>query len=94
MKGRASLGGRHGGSNARRLPTKQFALLREVVSDILSQSTAPEAKTFDADAWLRAWLETEQPGLAGRRPADLMSTTDGMKAVERLLGSVLSGSYQ
>lgn len=78
----------------RRLPAKQFADLRVVVSNILEQSTAIEAKSFDADAWLRDWLQTRQPGLGGSRPADYMSTPDGVKVVERLLWSMVTGAYQ
>lgn len=62
--------------------------------ELVANSTAPEAKDFDAARWLGRWLEVSQPALGGRRPADLMDTPTGSDVVLRLLGALESGAYQ
>jgi len=65
-----------------------------IAQDIVANSTAEEAKDFDAAKWLGVWLERSQPALGGRKPADLIDTPTGLEVVARLLGSIESGSYQ
>ena len=65
-----------------------------MAQEIVANSTAPEAKGFDAAKWLGQWIERPQPALGGRRPADLLDTPTGIEVVARLLGSIESGSYQ
>jgi len=65
-----------------------------IAQDIIANSTAEEAKNFDAAKWLGVWLERSQPALGGRKPADLIDTPTGLEVVARLLGSIESGSYQ
>jgi len=65
-----------------------------IAQDIIANSTAEEAKHFDAAKWLGVWLERPQPTLGGRKPADLIDTPTGLEVVARLLGSIESGSYQ
>lgn len=67
-----------------------IALAQEIVAD----STAPDAKDFDAAKWLGRWLELPQPALGGRKPAELLDTPTGLEVVRRLLGSIASGAYQ
>jgi putative toxin-antitoxin system antitoxin component (TIGR02293 family) len=62
--------------------------------DMVANSTAPEARNFDAAKWLGRWLETPQPALGGRKPAELLDTPTGLDVVLRLLGALESGSYQ
>lgn len=61
---------------------------------IVDNSTASEAKDFDVAPWLGAWIETPQPALGGRKPADLLDTPSGLEAVLRILGALESGAYQ
>lgn len=70
------------------------ARLLGLAQAIVADSTAPEAKGFDAARWLGQWLDRPQPSLGGRRPGDLVDTPTGLDAVSRLLGSIASGSYQ
>ncbi|MFO1356707.1 MAG: MbcA/ParS/Xre antitoxin family protein [Gammaproteobacteria bacterium] len=49
---------------------------------------------FNAARWLGKWIETAQPALGGRKPADLLDTPTGLDMVSRLLGSIQSGAYQ
>ena len=65
-----------------------------IAQDIVENSTAPEAKHFDAAKWLGQWIERPQPSLGGRKPADLIDTPTGVEMVARLLGSIESGAYQ
>jgi putative toxin-antitoxin system antitoxin component (TIGR02293 family) len=65
-----------------------------IAQEIVANSTAREAKTFDATKWLGQWIERPQPALGGRKPADLLDTPTGFEVVARLLGSSESGAYQ
>ena len=65
-----------------------------IAQNMVSESTAPEAKTFDAAKWLGRWIEQPQPALDGLKPSDLLDTPTGVGVVARLLGSIESGAYQ
>jgi putative toxin-antitoxin system antitoxin component (TIGR02293 family) len=65
-----------------------------IAQEIVANSTASGAKTFDATKWLGQWIERPQPALGGRKPADLLDTPTGVELVARLLGSIESGAYQ
>jgi putative toxin-antitoxin system antitoxin component (TIGR02293 family) len=71
-----------------------IARLLGMASGIVSNSTAPEARDFDAAKWLGRWLETPQSALGGRKPAELVDTPTGFQVVARLLGAIESGAYQ
>ena len=61
--------------------------------EILKDSTSPEAEHFDAARWLGRWIETPQPALGGKKPADLLDTEIGAGMVDRTLGALRSGAY-
>ena len=65
-----------------------------IAQGIVENSTASQAKGFDAAKWLGQWIERPQPSLGGRKPADLIDTPTGVEVVARLLGSIESGAYQ
>ena len=65
-----------------------------IAQDIVGNSTAAEAKDFDAAKWLGQWIERPQSALGGRKPADLIDTPTGVEIVARLLGAIESGAYQ
>lgn len=69
---------------------KLLGMAQELVDD----STATEAKGFDAAKWLGLWIETPQSALGGLKPADLIDTPTGVAIVARVLGSIQSGAYQ
>ena len=71
-----------------------MARLLGMANEIVANSTAPEAKGFDAAKWLGQWLEKPQPALGGRRPSELIDTPTGLDVVARLLGAIESGAYQ
>lgn len=71
-----------------------MARLLGIAREIVENSTAPQARDLDAARWLGQWLETPQPALGGRRPADLIDTPTGLDVVARLLGAIESGAYQ
>jgi len=60
---------------------------------MVAESTSPGAKGFDTARWLGEWLETPQPTLGGRRPAEMLDTPTGVAIVEKTLGALASGSY-
>jgi putative toxin-antitoxin system antitoxin component (TIGR02293 family) len=71
-----------------------MAKLLGIAKEIVENSTAPEARGFDAAKWLGQWLERPQPSLGGRRPSELLDTPTGLGVVTRLLGAIESGAYQ
>ncbi len=48
---------------------------------------------FDAARWAAAWLEQPLPALGGRRPGELMDTTEGQQIVLQLLEQIGNGAY-
>ena len=64
-----------------------------IVESILAESTHPDAKKVNAAKWLGEWIETIQPALGGKKPADIMDTPTGMVMVGRVLGAISSGAY-
>ena len=71
-----------------------LARLLAIARSIVENSTAAEAKDFDVAKWLGRWIERPQPGLGGRKPADLIGTPTGLDMVARVLGAIESGAYQ
>ena len=71
-----------------------LARLLAIAKSIVENSTAAEAKGFDVAKWLGQWIERPQPGLGGRKPADLIGTPTGLDMVARVLGAIESGAYQ
>lgn len=55
---------------------------------------ANKAQDFNLKRWVGMWIQTPQPALGGRRPAELMDTPSGRTCVLRLMGAIQSGAYQ
>lgn len=70
----------------------ELDLVKEGLQTALAQGEIPAS--FNLDQWLQDWLQRPQPALGGTRPVDLLSTNDGIEAVRRALGAVISGAYQ
>jgi putative toxin-antitoxin system antitoxin component (TIGR02293 family) len=58
---------------------------------MVEESGNPER--FDAGAWVANWIETPVPALGGRRPAELMDTTEGQSMVATILSRAQTGAY-
>jgi putative toxin-antitoxin system antitoxin component (TIGR02293 family) len=71
-----------------------LARLLALADDIVADSTAPEAETFNTAKWLGQWIEQPQPALGGRKPSELLDTPTGVAMVTQLLGAIRSGAYQ
>ncbi len=71
-----------------------MARLLARAQQIVANSTSPQARGFEVAPWLGEWIETPQPALGGRKPADLLDTPSGLDAVMRVLGALESGAYQ
>lgn len=65
-----------------------------IARSIVLQSTADAACDFDSAKWLGRWIETPQPSLGGRKPADFLDTPTGLEIVSKALGAIESGAYQ
>jgi uncharacterized protein (DUF2384 family) len=70
-----------------------WSRLLALAQAIVDNSTAPEAEAFDTAAWLDRWIQLPQPALGGRRPAELMDSVEGFRAVARTLGAIESGVF-
>lgn len=73
--------------------TLALARLLNQARGIVARSKAPEARGFDASRWFGTWLETPQPALGGRTPAEFLDTPTGIETVARTLGAIESGAY-
>ena len=70
-----------------------FWQLLPQVEELAAQSTHKDAAALDSARWLKEWLERPQPALGGRRPAEMLGTKEGVAAVRRVLGAIVSGSF-
>lgn len=61
------------------------------VEQIVQESGNPEG--FEAGRWVAEFLETENAALGGRRPEELMRTSDGRAVVSTLIARMQSGAY-
>ncbi|UTH72330.1 antitoxin Xre/MbcA/ParS toxin-binding domain-containing protein [Chromobacterium sp. IIBBL 290-4] len=52
-----------------------------------------EAEDFDAAKWLGQWMETPNPALGQRRPAEFLCTAEGFRLVSDVLAAMQSGAY-
>jgi putative toxin-antitoxin system antitoxin component (TIGR02293 family) len=64
-----------------------------IAQSIVENSTADEARGFDAAKWLGQWIDRPQPALGGKKPAELLDTPTGIEVVSRILGAIESGAY-
>jgi putative toxin-antitoxin system antitoxin component (TIGR02293 family) len=48
---------------------------------------------FDAGKWVARWIEKPAPALGGKRPAELLDTTEGREIVSALVAKMQSGAY-
>ena len=71
-----------------------MAKLIAKAGEIVSNSTAAQARDFDVAKWLGKWIEIPQPALGGRKPSALLDTPTGLDVVLRLMGAIESGAYQ
>lgn len=71
-----------------------LARLLAIAKEIVEDSTASEAKTFDTAKWLGQWIERPQPALGGHKPSELLDTPTGVGMVTKVLGAIRSGAYQ
>ena len=71
-----------------------LARLLGLASELVADSTSPQAKGFDAAKWLGQWIERPQPALGGHKPAELLDTPTGVSMVTKLRGAIRSGAYQ
>lgn len=63
----------------------------EQVKEMVERSGNPQG--FDASRWVGDWLDTPNPALAGKRPAEYLDTNEGVQIVRRLLAQMESGAY-
>jgi putative toxin-antitoxin system antitoxin component (TIGR02293 family) len=67
-----------------------MVLLGQVESMIAGSGAGAD---FNAATWTANWLDSPQPALGGRRPGDLIDTSDGRALVSSLLAQMQSGAY-
>jgi putative toxin-antitoxin system antitoxin component (TIGR02293 family) len=61
------------------------------VETIVKQSGNSEG--FNPAKWFSEWIEQPVAALGGRKPEELLDTSDGREAVSRLLAQMQSGAY-
>jgi len=68
-----------------------IAKLVNQVDTIVRSSGNPAG--FDPAKWVSAWLDRPQAALGGKRPAELMDTSEGRGIVSGLIAQMQSGAY-
>jgi putative toxin-antitoxin system antitoxin component (TIGR02293 family) len=53
----------------------------------------PDAKDFDARAWLSKWLTTPLPALGNKKPVEYLNTMAGQNLVSTMLARMAEGVY-
>jgi uncharacterized protein (DUF2384 family) len=71
--------------------SKAIEALASQVARIVRESGEPRG--FDAREWVLHWIEVPQPALGGKRPRELMSTTQGRQLVSDLIARQQAGTY-
>lgn len=61
------------------------------VKTMVKESGNPDG--FNPAKWLSGWMEQPAAALGGRKPEDLLDTSDGREAVSKLLSQMQSGAY-
>ena len=61
------------------------------VETIVQQSGEPAG--FNPAKWFGQWMAHPAAALGGRKPEDLLDTSDGREAVSKLLSQMQSGAY-
>ena len=61
------------------------------IETIVKQSGNPQG--FSAAKWFSEWIEQPVAAFGGRKPEELLDTSDGREAVSRLLAQMQSGAY-
>ena len=79
-------------SNSIPLTADLSDVLEMIQSSLDAQEDIPDG--LNLDQWLQGWFQRQQPALGGARPIDLLKTQDGIEAVRRALGAIVSGAYQ
>ncbi len=75
-------------------PKQPVVALKRLIDQVQAMVEGSNAaKDFDADAWVRAWIERPNPALGGTKPADVLDTIQGQELVSRLLAQSQSGAY-
>jgi uncharacterized protein (DUF2384 family) len=68
--------------------------LRRLIGQVeimVAESGDPEG--FNAAKWIAGWMETPNPALAGKCPADYMHLPEGQEMLSQLLAQMQSGAY-
>lgn len=68
--------------------------LRRLIGQVeimVAQSGNP--KGFSAAKWVGNWMETPNPSLAGKCPADYMHLPEGQEMLSQLIAQMQSGAY-
>lgn len=61
------------------------------VQTIVQESGQPEG--FNAAHWVSEWLTRPAPALGGKRPDELMDTSEGRRIISELVSRMQSGAY-
>jgi len=68
--------------------------LEELIKQVeLIVQQSGDSKNFDAEQWIKIWIQRSVPALGGKRPVDYMNTQEGMVLISNLLAMMKVSSY-
>lgn len=70
---------------------ERLAAVVTTVQQIVEESGDPSG--FDAEEWVREWVNQPLRTLGGARPIEMLQTDDGLAEVVRLLRQAQAGVY-
>lgn len=76
-----------------KLTRKEMAIDTLVTQVQTMVAESGDATSFDAREWLLNWLERPLPALGGQRPAELLSSEDGLGVLTTLLARAQAGVF-
>jgi uncharacterized protein (DUF2384 family) len=77
--------------NTDKQPIDGRDVLVRQVETLLHESGNTEP--FDADAWVKRWLDSPNHALDNAKPAAYLSTPEGLKLLSNIIGAMQVGSY-
>lgn len=76
------------------LDLSKLAGLRRLVGQVeIMVAESGDPTEFSADQWVGSWLETPNPALDGKCPAEYVHLPEGQEMLLQLLAQMQSGAY-
>jgi uncharacterized protein (DUF2384 family) len=73
--------------------THSAVVKKTLLPIVLGFKRASITDAFDAEQWLADWMNSELPGLNGKRPSQILDAPHGLQTIANLLLQMEHGAY-